>query len=72
MNKVSEIYNYIDNIAPFNTQSKWDNSGLITGSLNSSVSKVLVTLDITAESADEADRIGADLVISHHPVIFIP
>ena len=49
MNKVSEIYNYIDNIAPFNTQSKWDNSGLITGSLNSSVSKVLVTLDITAE-----------------------
>ena len=72
MNKVSEIYNYIDNIAPFNTQSKWDNSGLITGSLNSSVSKVLVTLDITAECADEADRIGAELVISHHPVIFHP
>ena len=72
MNKVSEIYNYIDNIAPFNTQSKWDNSGLITGSLNSSVSKVLVTLDITAECVDEADRIGAELVISHHPVIFHP
>lgn len=72
MNTISEIYDYIDNIAPFSTQSSWDNSGLIVGSGERRVSKVLVTLDITAEVADEAADIGAELVISHHPVIFHP
>lgn len=69
MNTIFEIYNYIDNIAPFSTQSAWDNSGLIVGSGERRVSKVLVTLDITAEVADEAADIGAELVISHHPEI---
>lgn len=72
MNIVSEIYNYIDNIAPFKSQSEWDNSGLLAGSPDRRVKKALLTLDITAETADEAADIGAELVISHHPVIFHP
>ncbi len=72
MNTISEIYDYIDRIAPFKNQSEWDNSGLIVGSKDKKVNKVLVTLDITAEVADEAADIGAELVISHHPVIFRP
>lgn len=72
MNLVSEIYTYIDSFAPFSTQEKWDNSGLLTGSMNKKVSKVLVTLDITNEVADEAAEIGAELIIAHHPVIFKP
>lgn len=72
MNLVSEIYTYIDSYAPFSTQEKWDNSGLLTGSMNKKVSKVLVTLDITNEVADEAAEIGAELIIAHHPVIFKP
>lgn len=72
MNLVSEIYTYIDSYAPFSTQEKWDNSGLLTGSMNKKVSKVLVTLDITNEVADEAAEIGAELIVAHHPVIFKP
>jgi len=72
MNMISEIYKYLDGIAPFSTQEKWDNSGLLTGNMNRKVSKVLVCLDITNEVADEAVEIGAELVISHHPVIFHP
>ena len=72
MNLVSEIYTYIDSFAPFSSQEKWDNSGLLTGSMNKKVSKVLVTLDITNEVADEAAEIGAELIIAHHPVIFKP
>ena len=72
MNLVSEIYTYIDSFAPFSTQEKWDNSGLLTGSMNKKVSKVLVTVDITNEVADEAAEIGAELIIAHHPVIFKP
>ena len=70
MNLVSDTY--IDSFAPFSTQEKWDNSGLLTGSMNKKVSKVLVTLDITNEVADEAAEIGAELIIAHHPVIFKP
>lgn len=72
MNTISEIYEYIDNIAPFSSQSEWDNSGLLVGSMERRVNKVLVTVDITTEVADEAADIGAELVISHHPVIFHP
>lgn len=72
MNLVSEIYKYIDSFAPFSTQENWDNSGLLTGNMNKKVSKVLVTLDITNEVADEAVAIGAELIIAHHPVIFKP
>ncbi len=72
MNMVSEIYNYIDSVAPFSTQEKWDNSGLLTGNMNRKVSKALVCLDISKRVADEAVEIGAELVISHHPVIFHP
>ncbi|MGN0620993.1 MAG: Nif3-like dinuclear metal center hexameric protein [Porcipelethomonas sp.] len=67
---ISEIYNFIDSIAPFSSQEKWDNSGILTGSAEKKVSRVLVTLDITNEVADEAAETGSELVIAHHPVIF--
>lgn len=72
MDMVSEIYKYIDSVAPFSTQEKWDNSGLLTGNMNRKVSKALLCLDISKKVADEAVEIGAELVISHHPVIFHP
>lgn len=72
MNMISEIYNYINSVAPFSTQEKWDNSGLLTGNMNRKVSKALVCLDISNRVADEAVEIGTELVISHHPVIFHP
>lgn len=48
----------------------FDNCGLLIGSKNKPVRRVLVALDITNEVVDEADRLGAELIISHHPVIF--
>lgn len=48
----------------------FDNCGLLIGSKNKPVSRVLVALDITNEVVDEAARLGAELIISHHPVIF--
>ncbi len=69
---VQEIYQYLDEIAPFAAQEKWDNSGLLVGDLCRSVKSVMVTLDITAEAVSAAAAEGCDLVISHHPVIFSP
>lgn len=72
MTTVSEIYEYIDQIAPFALAESWDNSGLLCGSGELPVDSALVALDITSDVAAEAAEIGAQLIISHHPVIFEP
>ena len=67
---VKEIYDELNRIAPFSLQEGYDNSGLIVGSGDKSVTRVLMALDITKDVAEEAVKSGCDLVISHHPVIF--
>lgn len=67
---VKDIYNFLDSIAPFNKQCEWDNSGMLVGESDKEVKKIALVLDITAEAVKKAAEIGADLIISHHPVIF--
>lgn len=68
--KIKKIYEYIDSIAPFDNQLDWDNSGLLIGNIDGNFTKALITLDITKDVVKEAVNIGAELIISHHPVIF--
>lgn len=72
MAKVRDFYGYLNSIAPFETQEDWDNSGMLVGDMDAEVKKVAVVLDITHEEIKKAKAIGADLIISHHPVIFNP
>ncbi len=65
-----DFYNYIDSFAPFASQTVWDNSGLLVGSFNNEVNRVLLSLDITEFEIEKAKEINAQLIISHHPVIF--
>ena len=67
---VKDIYEEINRIAPFSLQESWDNSGLLVGGMYSEVRKILLSLDITNDVVDEAIEKGADLIVSHHPVIF--
>ncbi|MDR2073812.1 MAG: Nif3-like dinuclear metal center hexameric protein [Oscillospiraceae bacterium] len=69
---VKEAFDFLNELAPFDSQADFDNSGLLTGSFCKNVTGVLLTLDITAESVLEAHFSGANLIISHHPVIFKP
>ena len=70
MSKVIDFYNFIDGIAPFATQESWDNSGCLVGDGEKEVTKVLVALDATENVLNEAAEKGAELIITHHPVIF--
>ena len=72
MVKVSDIFEFIDGFAPFETAMDFDNVGLLVGDMNVSVQKCVVALDITSEVVEEAKSLGATLIISHHPVIFNP
>lgn len=67
---ISQLLNELHQWAPFNHQESYDNSGLLIGSPDSEVQNVLVSLDITEEVMAEAVKLGSDLIISHHPIIF--
>lgn len=72
MTTAGEIYAYIDRFAPFHTAMDFDNPGLLVGDPDVPVTSVLLTLDITAAVAGEAEKSGCQLIVSHHPVIFYP
>ena len=69
---VGDIYNYIDTFAPFHTAMGFDNVGLLVGEKHCPVTSVIVSMDITPEVISEAVSQNAELIISHHPVIFQP
>ena len=70
--EIGEIYSFLDSLYPFGLQEKWDNSGLLVENYDMKCSKVVLSLDITNKVIDEAFEKGAELIISHHPVIFEP
>lgn len=72
MPAVREIESALYELAPRALAADWDNVGLLVGRPDREVRKILVSLDITESAADEAARMGADLIVSHHPVIFHP
>ena len=68
--KVKDVTAVIEEFAPLSIQESWDNSGLCIGSPEAGVSSVLLGLDCTPELVDEAVACGADMIVTHHPLIF--
>ncbi len=68
--KLKDIISIIEDYAPLALQESYDNAGLVVGSSNMEVNKALISFDVTEEVIDEAIKIGANLIISHHPIIF--
>ncbi len=69
---VEAVYRLVDAMAPFSTQEDFDNAGFLAGRGGAGVERVLVSLDITLPVVEEARELGAQLILSHHPVIFHP
>jgi len=70
--KVLELTNYLDNRFPITNASDIDlkNTGLVIGSKNIEVTKVLCALDLTLEVANEAIQNNCNFIITHHPFLF--
>ncbi len=69
---VGEIYEYVNEFAPFSLAEEGDNNGLLVGSKDDEVKGILLALDVTLDAVKMAEKQGANLIISHHPVIFNP
>lgn len=72
MSTVFDLYSAIDQFAPFSLSMDFDNTGILVGDRHQPVSKVLLALDCTIDVVNYAKEIGAQLIITHHPVIFHP
>ena len=72
MTTVNDILNYIETLAPRELKMDWDNVGLNCGSRNAPVRKIMVALDPFEHVCNEAIAWQADLLVTHHPLIFRP
>lgn len=67
-----EIMSTLERVYPTTLAEAWDNVGLLVGDADREVSHVLTALDLSDEAVDKAIAIGADLIVTHHPLIFKP
>ena len=68
--KVKELTDWLDSVYPSDMAEHWDNVGLLVGGDDAEVTHVFLALDLTETTLEEAVRAGADMIITHHPMIF--
>ncbi len=66
------VYDRINACAPFDTQADFDNSGFLLGNPGEKVRGIQVALDVTDRVLDEAEKLQANLIVTHHPMMFSP
>ena len=69
---VSDILNFVETLAPRSMAMDWDNVGMLCGSKATPVTRVLVALDPFEHVCKEAADWGAQVLVTHHPLIFKP
>ena len=68
--KVKDLAKRIEGVVPLGLAQGWDNVGLLVGDGEQNVTSILLTIDITRAVVAEAGRLGTDLILSYHPVIW--
>lgn len=68
MTQLAELIANFEARWPLESAEEWDRPGLMLGSPNQRISKVLLTVDVTSSVLDEAIELGADVILAHHPV----
>lgn len=68
--QIKEIIEKFEEKYPLSIQESWDNSGIQVGDVNQELTNIITTLEITPETIEFAIEQNANLIISHHPIIF--
>src|SRR5579871_6534298 len=67
---VATVVEYLDQFAPRDLAADWDNVGLLLGERSAAVQRIMTCLTVTPESASEAIAARANLIVTHHPILF--
>ena len=66
--KVLDIYNFLNELSPFELQESWDNSGLLIGEFSQDIQRIALSIDVDEALIDSLEN--DTLLITHHPIIF--
>jgi len=66
---VGQLEQFLYDTYPKANQCQWDNTGLMCGDPDAEISRVLFALDITDAVIEQAERLGAQVIVAHHPLI---
>lgn len=69
---IQELCYYLEELAPLSTQESYDNSGLLIGRLDDTITGILTCLDCTEAVIEEAKNLDVNTIVCHHPIIFSP
>ncbi len=72
MVKCQQVMEIMERIAPKGLAEEWDNPGLLAGSPQQDIERIYLCLDVSDEAVERAVETGANMIISHHPLIFRP
>jgi dinuclear metal center YbgI/SA1388 family protein len=70
--QLATLISEFEKLWPVANAEEWDVVGLVSGSKEQRISKILLTVDVTAEVVDHAIEIAADLILAHHPMLLKP
>ena len=68
--EVAQIMTLLEQLAPLSEAEEWDNAGLLSGRMDALVDTVLCALDLNLDVIDEAVQNGAQMIVTHHPILF--
>lgn len=69
---IGEVIEILERLAPPEQAEEWDRLGLMVGSRKAECTGVLLALDATSQTVEEAEKLGVNLIVSHHPFIWDP
>ncbi|MBK5094634.1 MAG: Nif3-like dinuclear metal center hexameric protein, partial [Deltaproteobacteria bacterium] len=69
---VGDVWKALDDEFPFAHRADWDNVGILLGNSNAPATRVVIALDATPAVVAACRRHKADLLVTHHPVIYSP
>jgi len=68
MEKLTSLVNHFNELWPESEVAEWDRSGLMIGELTAEIQTVVLSVDVTMDVLEHAKQLGANLILSHHPM----
>ena len=68
--QIQDVISFLEQLAPPALQESYDNATLLCGNRFSKLTGVVCSLDCTEQVVEEAEQLGANLIVAHHPILF--